>query len=75
MSGSDHLRTNLTLSPAQADALLAEWLGSGVHCQAITPLEGGMVNTVLRLDFDRANVTLSPFAPALEIFDRCLPEL
>jgi hypothetical protein len=45
------LRTDLTLSRAQADALLGEWLGGAT------------------------NVTLSPFAPALEILGRRLPEL
>jgi fructosamine-3-kinase len=48
------LQTNLTLTREQAGAALAAWLGAPVQCTAIEPLHGGMINTVLRLEFDRA---------------------
>lgn len=48
------LETNLHLTKGQASDLLSAWLGTGVTCTEMTPLEGGMLNTVLRLMFDRA---------------------
>jgi fructosamine-3-kinase len=47
------LQPDLELLPAQAERLLEAWLGDPVACLEIGRLEGGMVNTVLRLDFDR----------------------
>ena len=47
------LQPDLDLSTAQAEALLREWLGVAVTCTALRPLSGGMVNTVLELEFDR----------------------
>lgn len=51
------------LRAEQADAILTKWLGRAVHCESMTRLHGGMVNSVLRLDFDadpfRAVVKLS----------------
>ena len=48
------LHPNLDLTTAQAEAVLQEWLGESVTCSGIQPLTGGMVNTVLKLEFDRA---------------------
>jgi fructosamine-3-kinase len=47
-------QTNLELSPIQAEAALGAWLGRPVRCTQIQRLQGGMINTVLRLEFDRA---------------------
>jgi fructosamine-3-kinase len=47
------LNTDLTLTFEQADAVLFAWLGSSVHCSGMDRLEGGMLNSVLRLRFDR----------------------
>jgi fructosamine-3-kinase len=47
------LNTNLTLTPAQAEPLLDAWLGAGVRCTGVERLHGGMINSVLRLSFDR----------------------
>jgi len=46
--------TNLTVDTAQAEHLLERWLGSPVQCTGIVRLTGGMLNSVLRLEFDRA---------------------
>jgi fructosamine-3-kinase len=49
-------QTHLTLSSTQAEAVLARWLGDagdGVHCTGVERMHGGMINSVLRLDFDR----------------------
>ena len=54
LSAISNPQTNLPLAPAQAELLLAAWLGQPVRCTRITPLHGGMINTVLRLEFDRA---------------------
>lgn len=45
--------TNLDMSPKQAEHLLGAWLGVTVRCSGIIRLSGGMLNTVLRLEFDR----------------------
>lgn len=47
------LQPDLELTTAQAGELLGSWLGSPVACSAIRKLRGGMVNTVLLLEFDR----------------------
>ena len=47
------LNTDLTLTPDQAEAVLSDWLGSAVQCSGIEQLQGGMLNSVLRLRFDR----------------------
>ena len=51
------LSTNLTLTTPQAEAVLSRWLGSGVRCSRIEPLQGGMINTALRLTFDQTPFT------------------
>ena len=51
------LSTNLTLAMPQAETVLSRWLGSAVRCSRIEPLKGGMINTALRLTFDRAPST------------------
>jgi fructosamine-3-kinase len=45
-------QTTLNLTRSHAEWLLSAWLGAPVHCTGISPLHGGMINTVLRLDFD-----------------------
>ena len=47
------LNTDLTLTLDQAEAVLSDWLGSAVRCSGIERLHGGMLNSVLRLHFDR----------------------
>lgn len=44
---------DLELNAPQAERLLGAWLGDAVVCSDITSLEGGMVNSVFQLDFDR----------------------
>jgi fructosamine-3-kinase len=56
------MQTDIRLTPEQAEALLAEWLGSSVKCTGVQPLHGGMINSVLRLDFDRA-----PFSAVVKL--------
>lgn len=51
------LQTDLTLTPEQASDVLSAWLGAGVRCTDMTPLQGGMLNSVLRLRFDREPYT------------------
>jgi fructosamine-3-kinase len=46
-------QTGLALSRAQAETVLAAWLGGTVACTGVRPLHGGLVNTVLELTFDR----------------------
>lgn len=46
------LQTNLVLTPEQAGLILQAWLGTWVGVTAIEPLQGGMINSVLRLRFD-----------------------
>ncbi len=46
------LQPDLDLSEADAERILEAWLGRPVACSGVTALKGGMVNTVLRLDFD-----------------------
>lgn len=47
------LQPDLELTSAQAERLLEAWLGRPVACTRIRKLRGGMVNTVLQLEFDR----------------------
>lgn len=47
------LQPDLELTPVEAEQLLEAWLGVPVVCTGIVPLEGGLVNSVFRLDFDR----------------------
>ena len=47
------LQPDLQLTTAQAETLLEAWLAGPVVCSRILPLEGGMINTVFQLDFDR----------------------
>lgn len=49
-----HLQTDLELSRADAETVLAAWLGGPVACTRIRSLKGGLVNTVLELGFDRS---------------------
>ena len=46
------LQPDLDLSESDAERILEAWLGRPAACSGATPLKGGMVNTVLRLDFD-----------------------
>lgn len=48
------LQPNLELTSHQAEQLLGTWSGGPVVCTDIVKLEGGMVNTAYRLEFDRA---------------------
>ncbi|MGC9522490.1 MAG: fructosamine kinase family protein [Anaerolineae bacterium] len=48
------LQTDLALTHGQAERVLAAWLDSSVRCTGIERLRGGMINSVLRLTFDRA---------------------
>ena len=49
--GTEDQRVELT--HAQATALLESWLGAGVTCRGIEPMEGGVCSEVFRLRFDR----------------------
>ena len=46
------LQPHLDLTAQQAERILERWLGRPVACTGVQRLKGGMVNTVLRLDFD-----------------------
>ncbi len=47
------LQPNLELTAGQAEQLLGAWLDGPVVCTGVVQLEGGMVNTAYRLEFDR----------------------
>ncbi len=47
------LQPDLDLTTAQAERLLDAWLVGPVVCSEIVPLQGGIVNSVFRLEFDR----------------------
>jgi fructosamine-3-kinase len=47
------LQPDLELTITEAERLLEAWLAGPVVCSEIRRLEGGMVNTVLQLEFDR----------------------
>ena len=51
--GLIELQPDLVVTTEQCERVLESWLGGRVACTAVRPLEGGMVNTVYRLDFDR----------------------
>lgn len=53
----NNTHTDLMLTQTQADAVLSAWLKAEVNCQHIERLEGGMINSVLKLEFDRAPFT------------------
>lgn len=53
---------NLTLTTAQAEAILSAWLGAPAACTAIRPLHGGMINAVYGLEFDR-----EPFTAVIKV--------
>ena len=44
--------TDLEISTEQAQHLLVRWLGTRPQCKGLTRLTGGMLNSVLRLEFD-----------------------
>ncbi len=48
------LSTGLAISSEQAEHLLERWLGVPVQCERVARLSGGMINSVLRLEFDHA---------------------
>lgn len=67
-----HIQTDLNLTPDQASAALSASLGRKITCTGMERLHGGMINTVLRLDFDEPPHSAvikfcypggSPFAP------------
>lgn len=45
---------DLELTTVEGGRLLQSWLGDPVVCTDVSPLKGGMINSVFRLDFDRA---------------------
>ena len=47
------LHPDRLLTVAEAESILAAWTARPTRCSAITPLTGGMVNSVFRLEFDR----------------------
>ncbi len=47
------LQPDLNLTIAQAERLLHTWLAGPAVCSKILPLEGGLVNSVFRLEFDQ----------------------
>lgn len=46
------LQRGLALTVDEAERILDEWLRHPVTCTEITRLNGGMVNSVFRLEFD-----------------------
>lgn len=50
----NNTHTDLILTQTQADTVLSAWLKADVTCLHIERLHGGMINSVLRLEFDRA---------------------
>ncbi len=56
------MQTNLELTRTQAERVLAAWLEHPVTCKDIRRLHGGMINTVLRLEFDRP-----PFSAVIKL--------
>ena len=46
------LQPHLDLTAHQAERILERWLGQRAACTGMQRLKGGLVNTVLRLDFD-----------------------
>jgi len=60
LNDSFHLHTNIHIEPAQAEAILSTWLGRKAHCSRIVRLKGGMINTVLRLEFEIDQAQVDP---------------
>lgn len=56
------VHNNLTLTQAQAGAVLSAWLGVPAVCTAVRPMHGGMINAVFGLEFDR-----EPFTAVIKI--------
>lgn len=56
-SAAMQLHTSLSLTTDQASRVLEGWLGKPARCTQILPLTGGMLNTVLQLQFDHAPFT------------------
>jgi len=42
------------LTAVEAEAVLREWLGGPARCLALRRFHGGMINSVLEAEFDRA---------------------
>jgi fructosamine-3-kinase len=63
---------DLELTTTEAGRVLEAWLGGRVVCSAIRPLAGGMVNTVLALEFDRSphHAVIKLHDDNLDRFDR-----
>ena len=47
------LQPDLELTTVQAERLLQAWLGGPLECTGIRRLHGGLVNSVMLLEFDR----------------------
>jgi fructosamine-3-kinase len=62
IGGAMKLQTELSFSTEQAERVLGAWLQKPVRCAAIQPLTGGMVNTVLELQFDHP-----PFSAVIKL--------
>jgi fructosamine-3-kinase len=58
----EEARTDVQFSTAQAEAVLAGWLGPRARCTGLDRLHGGMVNSVWRLAFDR-----EPFEAVIKV--------
>jgi fructosamine-3-kinase len=56
------LETSLSFTTDQAARVLEGWLGEPVRCTQILPLTGGMLNTVLQLQFDH-----EPFSAVIKL--------
>ena len=52
-AGVIEAQPDLELSVAEAERLLEAWLATPVACSAIRRLEGGLINSVLQVEFDR----------------------
>ncbi len=47
------LQPDLELTISEAERVLEDWLGEATPCRGVHPLEGGLVNSVFRLEFNR----------------------
>ena len=54
--------TDLPFTTSQAETVLSAWLGKPVACARIQRLHGGMINSVLRLDFNH-----EPFSAVIKL--------
>lgn len=59
------LQPNLDLTIDDAERMLGAWLGDSVSCSGISRLDGGLVNSVFGLEFDRP-----PFAAVVKLHGR-----